>query len=224
MRLGVEVACVGMGGNVRVGPRPRWGDFTGGRGAAVFTGRRLNVISCAILRSRRGSQWPGRKFGLRRGAFGAELRVTPGPAHCGPRSRAVRMNAANGETRSRGAGTHFEMYLLDQTVRWRLLSANNRDSGQSAESFADAESCRAALDHLLAVIKELQPLHSLTADQRWEWKLSLGNVVLARSSRSFDRRLRCEAACDWFVRMAPSAAISSTLRVVLGRNSAPVVL
>lgn len=134
------------------------------------------------------------------------------------------MNAANGETRSRGAGTHFEMYLLDQTVRWRLLSANNRDSGQSAESFADAESCRAALDHLLAVIKELQPLHSLTADQRWEWKLSLGNVVLARSSRSFDRRLRCEAACDWFVRMAPSAAISSTLRVVLGRNSAPVVL
>jgi hypothetical protein len=109
------------------------------------------------------------------------------------------------------------MYSLSQTVRWRLLSANNRDSGQSPVGYPDADSCRAGLDHLLTVIGELQPVHILAKGQRWEWQLALGGVVLAKSSRSFDRRLRCDAACAWFIQMAPLAAIGVNLRVVVDR-------
>jgi hypothetical protein len=122
------------------------------------------------------------------------------------------------DARSLGGVAHFEMYSLRGTVRWRLLSANNRDTGQSATGFRTAVECRAELEKMLAVIGDLQPLHTVTANQRWEWQLVLGDVVLARSSRSFDRRLRCEAACHWFVRVAPAAAINDSLRVVLGRS------
>jgi hypothetical protein len=125
--------------------------------------------------------------------------------------------------RSLGGVAHFELYVLHGTVRWRLLSANNRDTGQSAGGFATVEACRAELDRMLRVIGELQPLHTVTANQRWEWRLALGDVVLARSSRSFDRRLRCAAACDWFIRVAPAAAISDSPRVVHGRSQSDVI-
>jgi hypothetical protein len=113
--------------------------------------------------------------------------------------------------------THFELYSVGPTVRWRLLAANNRDSGQSALGYADADACRAGLASLLDMIGELQPHFARTAGQRWQWQLALGDQALARSSRSFDRRPRCEAACEWFIRMAPVAAIGTTLRVVLAR-------
>jgi hypothetical protein len=128
------------------------------------------------------------------------------------------VDGASQAARSLGGVAHFEMYSLRGTVRWRLLSANNRDTGQSAAGFATADECRAELEKMLEVIGELQPLHTVTANQRWEWQLVLGDVVIARSSRSFDRRLRCEAACHWFIRVAPAAAINDSLRVVLGRS------
>lgn len=120
-------------------------------------------------------------------------------------------------TRPRAGRPHFEMYSINQLVRWRLLSANNRDSGQSPVGYPDAETCRAGLDYLLSVIGDLQPVHMLAKGQRWEWQLVLDGAVLAKSSRSFDRRLRCDAACAWFVQMAPMAAIGVNLRVVVDR-------
>lgn len=113
--------------------------------------------------------------------------------------------------------THFEIYSVGPTVHWRLLAANNRDSGQSAVGYADVDACRAGLAGLLDALGELQPHLVSIAGQLWRWRLALGDQVLAQSSRTFDRRLRCEAACDWFIRMAPVAAIGTTLRVVLAR-------
>jgi hypothetical protein len=112
---------------------------------------------------------------------------------------------------------HFEIYSVGPSVRWRLLAANNRDSGQSAVSYPDADACRAGLAGFLDALGELEPHLVSIAGQVWQWRLALGDQVLAQSSRSFDRRLRCEAACDWFVRMAPVAAIGTTLRVALAR-------
>jgi len=110
---------------------------------------------------------------------------------------------------------HFEMYSRGhQGVYWRLLSANNRDSGQSGRGFADADACRAAIDRMLSLLGELRPLYTLTPDHRWHWTLALGDEVLAKSSRSFDRRLRCVAASQWFLRAAPNATIRTALRVV----------
>jgi hypothetical protein len=103
------------------------------------------------------------------------------------------------------------------TVRWRLLAANNRDSGQSAVDYPDVDACRAGLASLIGGLGELQPHFVSTAGQVWQWHLARGDQVLAQSSRSFDRRVRCEAACDWFIRMAPVAAIGTTPRVVLAR-------
>jgi hypothetical protein len=113
---------------------------------------------------------------------------------------------------------HFEMYSRGRAgVHWRLLSANNRDSGQSASGFTDIDACRSGLDRLLGLLDELQPMYTLTTGQRWEWTLVLRDVPLARSSRSFDRRLRCGAAIEWFIRTAPLAAIRTTPRVAIAR-------
>jgi hypothetical protein len=110
---------------------------------------------------------------------------------------------------------HFEMYSRGQQgVFWRLLSANNRDSGQSGLGFPDADACRASIDRMLSLLGELRPIYTLTPDHRWHWTLALGDEVLARSSRSFDRRLRCVAASQWFLRAAPNATIRAALRVV----------
>ncbi len=112
---------------------------------------------------------------------------------------------------------HFEIYSRGQQVHWRLLSANNRDSGQSASSFPDVDACRSALGELLDLLDELRPLYTLTADHRWDWTLARNDVVLARSSRSFDRRLRCIAASEWFLRTAPAAVVRTALRIVPDR-------
>jgi hypothetical protein len=114
--------------------------------------------------------------------------------------------------------THFDFYSVGHLVRWRLLAANNRDSGQSAVGYPSADACREALARLLGSLGELQAHHLRTPDQRWQWQLALGDEVLAQASRSFDRRHQCETACLWFIRMAPVAAIGATIRVVLARS------
>jgi hypothetical protein len=115
---------------------------------------------------------------------------------------------------------HFEMYSLGQQgVYWRLLSANNRNSGQSGCGFPDVGACRSAIDRMLSLLSELRPQYTLTPDHRWHWTLALNDEVLARSSRSFDRRLRCVAASQWFMRAAPNASIRTALRI--GRGHSP---
>jgi hypothetical protein len=115
---------------------------------------------------------------------------------------------------SQAEPAHFEIYSVREAVHWRLLSRNNRDGGQSSYGFADAAACRLGLARLMQVVDQLQPQHVLGRDNRWNWALLLGDEILARSSHSFDRRIRCVAACDWFYRTAPLATIRDGLRVV----------
>lgn len=125
--------------------------------------------------------------------------------------------ADSGITRPHPGGVaHFEMYSRGGgAVYWRLLSANNRDSGHSESGFADVDACRRGLNILLDLLDELRPSYTLTADHRWEWTLARDDVVLARSSHSFDRRLRCVAASEWFIRTAPLATVSTAVRAAL---------
>jgi hypothetical protein len=124
------------------------------------------------------------------------------------------MDAKPGAARPRVEVAHFEMYSRGQDgVHWRLLSANNRDSGQSGSGFPDVDSCRFAIDRMLSLLGELRPLYTLAPDHRWHWTLALNDEVLAKSSRSFDRRLRCVAASQWFLRAAPNATVRTALRV-----------
>jgi hypothetical protein len=126
------------------------------------------------------------------------------------------MNANSGVAGPRAGAAHFEIFSRGRAgVRWRLLSANNRNSGQSGSSFPDVDACRSALDNLLHLLDELRPLYTASTDGRWEWMLARGDLVLARSSHSFDRRLRCVAASEWFIRMAPLATVRTAPRVIL---------
>jgi hypothetical protein len=109
---------------------------------------------------------------------------------------------------------HFELFSVRNEVHWRLLSRNNRSGGRSSTGFASAAACKLGIARLVDALAELQPQHVLTADNRWNWALLLGDETLARSSHSFDRRIRCVAACDWFYRTAPEATIRDGLRVV----------
>lgn len=123
------------------------------------------------------------------------------------------MDDKPGMARARVGVPHFEIYARGQEgVHWRLLSANNRDSGHSGSSFPDFDACRRALSELLEFLGELRPNYTLTADHRWDWTLTHGDVILARSSRSFDRRLRCMAASERFLHTAPLAVIRTALR------------
>jgi hypothetical protein len=118
--------------------------------------------------------------------------------------------------------SHFEIYSQGALgVRWRLLSGNNRDSGRSAMYFVDAEACLSALSNLIDLVEDLAPMHVLASDNRWEWKLSLGNVALATSSRTFDRRLRCVASGQWFVAAARAAEVRPELRIAGERAHVP---
>jgi hypothetical protein len=108
---------------------------------------------------------------------------------------------------------HFELFSLRAEVHWRLLSRNNRVGGQSRTGFGDAAACRLGIARLLELLPQLQAQHVLTQN-RWNWSLVLGDEILARSSHSFDRRIRCIAASDWFYRTAPLAGIRDGLRVV----------
>ena len=108
---------------------------------------------------------------------------------------------------------HFEIFSVRDDVHWRLLSRNNRVGGQSRTGFADAAACRLGIARLLQLLPQLQAQHVLTQN-RWNWSFVLGDEVLARSSHSFDRRIRCMAASDWFYRTAPLAGIRDGLRVV----------
>ncbi|HYK27505.1 MAG TPA: hypothetical protein VEV61_06010 [Streptosporangiaceae bacterium] len=110
---------------------------------------------------------------------------------------------------------YFEIFTLHGQVHWRLLSRNNRDSGQSGLPFSDRKACQLGIARMIEVMPELQPQHTLT-DNRWNWALQVDGEVLARSSHSFDRRIRCVAACDWFRSAAPLAAIRDGQRVVRG--------
>jgi hypothetical protein len=115
---------------------------------------------------------------------------------------------------ARAGVPHFEIYSRGpEGVHWRLLSANNRDSGHSGSSFPDVDACRTALGELLGLLGELRPTYTLTAEHRWDWTLAHHDVVLARSARSFDRRLRCMAASEWFLHTAPAAVIRTALRI-----------
>ncbi len=116
----------------------------------------------------------------------------------------------------RPASGYFEIFSLNGQVHWRLLSRNNRNGGRSITPFPDLESCQLGIARLIEVIPQVRRQQMLTADNRWNWALLLGQQVLARSSQSFDRRIRCAAACEWFCRAAPLATIRAGQRVVGG--------
>jgi hypothetical protein len=107
------------------------------------------------------------------------------------------------------SGMHYQLYRqgVDGPVRWRLLSANNRDMGRGANSYLDEEACVLGIKVLMADIGRLAATLHRAPDNRWAFRLMSGDQVMVTSAHAFDRRNRCEVAAARFVELAPGAEL-----------------
>lgn len=102
--------------------------------------------------------------------------------------------------------THDD-YDADARFGWRMLAANNREVARSTETFADVEECIDAVTHLQRDVCDGSVVASRSGRADWSWRLRVAGVDLAASSRTYQRRLQCEAACALFVELVPDAEL-----------------
>jgi uncharacterized protein YegP (UPF0339 family) len=91
---------------------------------------------------------------------------------------------------------------------WRLLAANNRDVARSAELYADVDLCYEAIRYLRAEFDRALPVVARIGRSEWSWRLRVEELDIAVSSRTYQRRLQCAAACDLFMDLALEASLA----------------
>jgi uncharacterized protein YegP (UPF0339 family) len=90
---------------------------------------------------------------------------------------------------------------------WRLLAANNRDVARSATAYTELEACLDAIADLQARITDAVAVATRAGRADWSWRLRLDGDDVAVSSRTYQRRLQCEAACSLFVVLVGDATL-----------------
>lgn len=90
---------------------------------------------------------------------------------------------------------------------WRMLAANNREVARSASTFDDVDVCMEAVASLRRDVVAGVVVASRTGRADWAWRLRIFGVDAAASSRTYQRRLQCEAACALFVELVPEAEV-----------------
>jgi hypothetical protein len=99
----------------------------------------------------------------------------------------------------------FEMQ--DSPLSWRLLAANNRDVARSATTYPDLATCLRAVVDLQARIEDTVAVAARSGRADWSWRLRVDGQDVAVSSRTYQRRLQCEAACSLFVSLVHDATL-----------------
>ncbi len=97
-------------------------------------------------------------------------------------------------------------------VTWRLLGGNNRDLGRAAAVFADVESCLDSVRLLQRSLVVAVAVTSRSAREGWTWRMQVGTVDLAVSSRSYQRRVQTEYAFEVFFNLVPGAEVTAAMR------------
>src|SRR5215470_16354725 len=92
-------------------------------------------------------------------------------------------------------------------LSWRLLAANNRDVARSAAPYADLTTCLDAVADLQSHIDDAVAVAARSGRADWSWRLRLDGRDVAVSSRTYQRRLQCEAACALFVALVRDATL-----------------
>jgi len=90
---------------------------------------------------------------------------------------------------------------------WRLLAANNRDVARSATAYAELDACLDAIADLQVRITDAVAVATRAGRADWSWRLRLDGDDVAVSSRTYQRRLQCEAACSLFVVLVSDATL-----------------
>src|SRR5262249_7974039 len=99
-------------------------------------------------------------------------------------------------------------------VTWRLLSTNNRDLGRATGIFPNGESCLAAIRDLQRHLPSAAAAIARSGRVSWTWRIVIGGVDVAVSSRGYQRRVHCEYACSVFLGLVPDAAVTDAPHVV----------
>jgi hypothetical protein len=103
-------------------------------------------------------------------------------------------------------------------VRWRLLSANNRETGRGVESYRDVESCRVGIKDLQSVIDDLDAAVRRLGTKEWAWQLTRDGEPVIVSSRGFDRMIRCEQGLTHFLEQVRAAEIGTGVMISNARR------
>ncbi|MEV6304399.1 hypothetical protein AB0M02_33680 [Actinoplanes sp. NPDC051861] len=82
------------------------------------------------------------------------------------------------------------------TVSWRLLTTNNRDLGRAPGEFPDRDTCRTAASWVREHAAELRVTLTRTGSAGWRWRMSAGDLVVAVSSRDYQRRIQAKHAAE----------------------------
>lgn len=119
-----------------------------------------------------------------------------------------------------GSGCHILLYTTTQgaPVRWRLLSANNREIGRGLLDYPDPETSRIAIRELQRDVVLLDQRIRRIEPNRWLWEVYQARVPVAMSGRPFDRLIRCEQAVDRFVGQFANATVSGTVIYTAARR------
>lgn len=115
---------------------------------------------------------------------------------------------------------HFQLFASDAraTVRWRLLSGNNRELGRAYAAHPDAESCLLAVKDFVEVVDELTVQVRRREGDGWGWALLADGRCVVTCGHSYDRQVRCEQAVANFCDLAATAALSSGVVVTASRR------
>jgi hypothetical protein len=100
-----------------------------------------------------------------------------------------------------------ERVVADARVGWRMLAANNREVARSASTYGDVASCIEAVRDLRGRVSAGLAIASRSGRADWSWRIRIDGVDRAASSRTYQRRLQCEAACALFVELVPCADV-----------------
>jgi hypothetical protein len=85
-------------------------------------------------------------------------------------------------------------------VAWRVLAANNRPLGRSAQAFGSFEDARQDATRMQAALDELVPTISLgDAVGHWTWQLAMRAQAVACCVHEYQRRIECARSLEQFV-------------------------
>ena len=107
-------------------------------------------------------------------------------------------------------------------VWWRFLSPNGRGLARGPRGYETVEVASAGLAWMIEVLPEANVVVRPTADNRWRWRLDLGDEPIVVGAGAQDRRVRCEAVWRRFVDSAPDGYVDPVVhtfrRIDIGRH------
>jgi hypothetical protein len=118
------------------------------------------------------------------------------------------------------AQAHFQLFAADDRsdIRWRLLSANNRELGRGCEAYGTAENCLLAIKHLIGQLDELVPSIRRREGNLWQWSLVIASVPIVIGGHPYDRQVRSQEAASRFLRDARDARVGERISLTGARR------